>query len=203
MRAPPDQRGQSQITGRAEESVCWTLIHIWELLPFNPEHPASLLAQVRYRSGDAFDLIVFAANIAGLGSDENANPGGPSAGFPNLILAQDDRFGFAIDLDANSFFPAAIDDAVSLDAIPVRGECLVPATKVDAGLAASPDVIVADEIVGIAVTEGHSIAAVLDHVLLIEPMLRAPAKVDAFGRTLHPVAANNGTLRARPGVHRQ
>src|SRR5258706_6379665 len=76
--------------------------------------PASLLSQVRNRSGKAVDLVIFTANTAGLGSYENPDPGGATPGFTNFVLTQHDRLGFAVDVDADAFFAAAIDDAVSL-----------------------------------------------------------------------------------------
>ena len=74
--------------------------------------PGSLLAQVRYRSGKADDLVVFAPNIAGLSSDENANSGLRPPGFPKFVLNQHDRLCFAVNVDGNAFFLPGIDDAV-------------------------------------------------------------------------------------------
>src|SRR5438093_3797093 len=114
----------------------------------------SLLAQIGYRSGKTVDLVTLAANITGLRSDENSNPGGPASGFPNFVLGYHDCLGFSVNINGDSFFAAAIDDAVSLNPVPVRGERLVPAAKMDARLAAPTNVIIPNEVVGIAVTKG-------------------------------------------------
>src|SRR4030095_5256398 len=60
-----------------------------------------------------------------------------------------------------------------------------------------PDVIVTNEVIGITVTEGHPIVTVLDHVLLVESMLRTPAEVNAFGAALNVVVTHDGTLATR------
>src|SRR5262249_52960240 len=75
-----------------------------------------------------------------------------------------------------------------------------PAPKMYAGLAASPDLIIANEVVRIAVAEGHSIIAIFDHVLLVKSVLRSPTEIDALGAVPHPVAADNRTLRPRTRV---
>src|SRR5205823_4760270 len=55
----------------------------------------------------------------------------------------------------------------------------------------------------IAVTEGHPIFTLFDHVLLVESVLRAPAKVDALGAALHSIFSHDRTLRSGPRVNRQ
>src|SRR5439155_19715863 len=113
---------------------------------------------------------------------------------------QRDGLRFPVDVNGNAFFRAAIDDAVSLDAVAVGRECLVPAAKVNARLAASPNVIVANEIVRITVAEGHPIVAILDHVLFVKSVLGAPAEVDALGAMPHSVAPHDRALRSGTGV---
>ena len=160
----------------------------------------SLLAQILYRNGKAFDLVVLTANVAGLGPDEDADSGERLSGFPKFVPGYNDRLGFAVDVDCNAFFAPAIDDAVSLKAIPVRRKGLVPAAKVDTRFATPSDVIITNEVVRITVTKGHSVRAVFDYVLLVESMLGAPAEVDALATTLHSVATDDRTLRPRAGV---
>src|SRR2546422_5906050 len=109
--------------------------------------PGSPPVQIRYPSCKAFDLVVLAANIAGLGPDEDADPGERSTGFPKLVLDDCDRLRFAVNVDGDAFLLPAVHDAVSLNPVPVRRKCLVPATKVYAGLATSPDVIITNEVV--------------------------------------------------------
>src|SRR5438094_708379 len=124
-------------------------------------------------------------NVAGLGRDQDADPGERLSGFSKFVLDQGDGLRFAVNVDGNAFFRPAIDDAVSLNAVAVRRECFVPTTKVDSSLATSPYVIVANEIVRITVAEGHPIVAILDRVLFVQPMLRAPAEVNALGAVPH------------------
>src|SRR5262249_35560556 len=71
-----------------------------------------------------------------------------------------------------------------------------PAAEVDAGLAAAADFVVANEVIRIAVAEGHAVAAILDRVLLVEAVLGAPAEVDSLGALPHAVAANDRALGA-------
>src|SRR5262245_61033361 len=51
--------------------------------------------------------------------------------------------------------------------------------------------------------EGHAVAAIFDHILFIQAMLRAPAEVNAFAAPLHAVAADNRALRAGSGMEGQ
>src|SRR5262249_30487455 len=59
------------------------------------------------------------------------------------------------------------------------------------------------QIVRVFVAQCDAIGAFFDDVLFVESMLGAPAEVDALGAALHLVAADNGTLRARAGMHRE
>ena len=68
--------------------------------------------QIRYPSCKAFDLVVLAANIAGLGCDKDADSGLRPSGFPKFVLNQHDRLCFAVNVDGNAFFLPGIDDAV-------------------------------------------------------------------------------------------
>src|SRR5207237_1191484 len=77
------------------------------------------------------------------------------------------------------------------------------AAKVDAGFAAAADVVLANQVVRIAVAERHSVAALFDEVLLVEPVLRSPTEVNSFGTALDTVAANDRALRTGTGVNGQ
>src|SRR5437870_1379171 len=173
--------------------------------PQNSDEPGKPLplAQVRYGYGKSFDQVVGVVNVAGLFGDQDADPGERFSGFPKFILDQFDGLRFAVNVDGNAFFRSAIDDAVALNAVAVRRKCFVPTTKVDSSLATSPYVIVANEIVRITVAEGHPIVAILDRVLFVQPMLRAPAEVNALGAVPHSIAPDDRTLRSGAGVKRQ
>ena len=84
----------------------------------------------------------------------------------------------------------------------MRGKRLVATAEVDAGLAALSNLIIANEIVRVAVAKGHPILALFDHVLLVESVLRTPAKVDTLGAALHSISPNNRTLGSGPRVKR-
>src|SRR5205823_9312544 len=111
------------------------------------ELPNSAFAQIGYRNREPFDLVVHAANIARLGSNEDAGAGERLARFAKFVLADGDGFRLAVDIEGNAFFAATIDDAVSLKAIPMRRKGFVPSAKMDAGLATAPDVIIPNEVV--------------------------------------------------------
>src|SRR2546427_9707322 len=64
--------------------------------------PGSPPVQIRYPSCKAFDLVVLAANIAGLGPDEDADPGERSTGFPKLVLDDCDRLRFAVNVSGDA-----------------------------------------------------------------------------------------------------
>ena len=145
-------------------------------------------------------MVVLATNVAGLGPDEDTDSGEWLSGFPKFVPNHHDRLCFAVDVDSNAFFSPAIDDAVSLKAIPVWRKGFVPAAKADTRLATPPDVIITNQVVRITVTKSHPVRAVFNNVLLIESMLGTPAKVDTLATTLHSVATDDRTLRTRARV---
>src|SRR5439155_23211009 len=125
----------------------------------------SSLAEIGDGDGKPLDAVVFAPDVAGFWSDEDANPGFRAAGFTKLIPGDDDRLGLAVDVDGRALVAPAVHDAVLLEPVSVRREGLAASAEVDPRLAAAADVVVANEVVRIAVAEGHAVAAVLDHVL--------------------------------------
>lgn len=114
-----------------------------------------------------------------------------SAGIAHLLLDYGDRLGFSVDIDGRALFPAAVDDAASLEAVGVRSQRLVPAAEGGARLGASQDLVLADEVVRVRVAERHAIAAIFDDYLLVESVPRAPAEPDALGAAPHPVAPDH------------
>src|SRR5262249_61127740 len=90
-----------------------------------------------------------------------------------------------------------------LQPIAVWGERLAAlAAEQHADLAAAADVIVADEVVGIAMADGDAeVAGVLDDVLLGQAVLDAPAEEQPDGVPLQLVATDGGPLR--PGARVQ
>src|SRR5437867_3843310 len=111
----------------------------------------SNLVQIRDRSGEALDPVFFAADVACFGSDADTDAGHERAGLAELVPDDLDRLRFAVDVNGDALFAAAIYDAVSFEPVPVRREGPVPAAKRDARLGAAPDVVVADQIVRVAV----------------------------------------------------
>jgi hypothetical protein len=59
--------------------------------------------QVRDRDGKAFDAVLRAANLAGLGPDEDAVPGERRPGLPLFVPDHRDRLGLTVNLDGNAF----------------------------------------------------------------------------------------------------
>src|SRR5262245_61247849 len=105
-------------------------------MPLQPKtRPSSLLVQIRNRNRKALNLIFLATRIACLRGDADADPGCRGARFSKLVLDDADRFRFTVDVDGDALVAAAIDNAVILDAVPMRGERLAAAAKFDAGLA--------------------------------------------------------------------
>src|SRR5438093_3380239 len=109
--------------------------------------PASALAQIGDRNSEPFDEVVLIPNLAGFGGDQDANARLRSAGFPKLVLDQHHGLGLAVDVDGNAFLAAAVDDPVSLEAVPVRREGLVAAAEMNARFATPADVILPNQIV--------------------------------------------------------
>src|SRR5439155_17209302 len=151
----------------------------------------STLAFVRDRDGKAIDFVVHATDVARFAADKYANARGWTARFLEFVQRQNNGFRHAIDFDANTLFPAAINDAISLDPVSMRRERFVAAPKMNACLATAADVVIPDQIVRIAVPESHSVIAMFDHILLVKLVLRAPAEVNPFGPALHPFAAHD------------
>src|SRR5262249_16477307 len=77
----------------------------------------SRLAQILDWDVEPFDLVVLAANVLGLGFNEDADAGQGLAGFSKFVLDQSDRLGFARDVDGNALLAAAIDDAVAFNTV--------------------------------------------------------------------------------------
>src|SRR5207247_3809783 len=66
-------------------------------------HPASRigplsLAQIRYRDGEAFDPVFQATDVAGVSSDQDADPGEWFSGFAKFVLDHHHRLRFAVDV---------------------------------------------------------------------------------------------------------
>src|SRR5262245_38034069 len=155
--------------------------------------------------GHALDLVRFQLDVAGLLAQTDADAAGTAARLLDAIAANRDVLGFALDFDGNAVLGAAVGNAVALQPIAVWGERLAAlAAEQHADLAAAADVIVADEVVGIAMADGDAeVAGVLDDVLLGQAILDAPAEEQADGVPLQLVATDDGSLRAGAGVQAQ
>src|SRR5262249_50568135 len=92
-------------------------------------------------------------------------------------------------------------NSILLDSVAVWSERSVAAAEMDTRLAATPNVVVPDKVVRVAVAERHPVLAILDHVLFIEAVLGAPAEIDTLGAMFHVVASDDGTLRPGIGVN--
>src|SRR5262249_46376645 len=127
-------------------------------------------------------------------------------GAPGLaeVVAGDPKVvGLAPDVDGDPILAAAIGDPVGFDPVAVRPEVLAArlVTEEDAHLTAALDLVVADDVVGIVVADRDAVVAVaLDPVLLGQAVFHTPAPEQADRVPFQPVAADQGTLRARAGV---
>src|SRR5215470_10569007 len=122
------------------------------------------LALPVHLDGHALDLILFQLDVAGLLAQSDADATGTAPRLLDAIAANRHVLGLALDVDGDAVLGAAVGDAVALQPIAVRRERLAAlAAEQHADLAAAADVVVADEVVGIAVADGDAeVAGVLN-----------------------------------------
>src|SRR5260370_19769820 len=109
-----------------------------------------------------------------------------------------DRLCLPLNIDSDTAFLVEPQDPVLLDAVPIPFECrcaFLP--DQDAYRSACPDVVVADDIVSIVMSDGDAVPlAALDVVLLGERPLDPPAEKETLIVANHAVPPDHGTLRA-------
>src|SRR5262249_2140755 len=160
------------------------------------------LPQILHRRRDAFDVIVAQGDVAGLGPQAHADALGRAARVADLVLRQRHLLRLALHVDPDAGVPAAVHDTVVFEPVAVRREGLAPfGPEQDADVAAAHDLVVAYQVVRVAMADGNAVTAiVLDAILLGEPVLDAPAEEEADVVAAQHIVAHDRALRAGAGM---
>src|SRR5206468_7029915 len=113
--------------------------------------------------------------------EAHADAPGRAARVADLVLRQRHRLRLALHIDADPRFPAAVHDAIVLQPIAVGRERLAAlGPEQHSDLAAAQDLVVADQVLGVAVADGDAVTPViLDAIPLGEAVPDAPAEEES------------------------
>src|SRR5262249_36506274 len=153
----PDQDVKMATTSGPEKGSAWSPtfhpIIRGRMVPLaNEKLPLPL-----HLDGHALDLVLVQPDVAGLLAEPDADATGTAARLLDVIAANRHVLGLALDVDGDAVLGTAVGDAVALQPIAVRSERLAAlAAEQHADLAAAADVVIADEVVGIAMADGDA-----------------------------------------------
>ena len=160
------------------------------------------LPQVRHRHAEPFDDVCPTfLDTPGLFPEPDTDPRCGPAGFLQVVAYDRVSGRDALHVDCHAVFgPLSMTRLFSTRLRSQRNPCRVQDEQ-DADFAAAADVVVTDEIVGVAVADRNAVpVVVVDRVLLGQAVFDAPAEEEADLVALEPVAAHDRPLRAGTGM---
>ncbi len=159
---------------------------------------SSLRTLVNNLGREPGDLVVSECDLTNLLSDADTNAFCSTSSFRNGVAGESNIFCLAGHFDCSAVFTAVVFDDVVLDHIAVGPEvdASVFIAEQNSKLAAVPNLVVAHHVVGVVVSDRHTVQVVaVNHVVFRKSILDTPAPEDALTISFESVSANDRSLR--------